>query len=107
MRNLNFFEKNNSFCTNVNILKIYNLLNVQNFKLVELQKFIYFPSLFQSFNDDTDKKKIEFPVYKLNSLKFEKNEYANIESFFKTLVQHDNVNFSKVSNLLFKNENLS
>jgi hypothetical protein len=74
---LNYLEKNNFNTNNSNNLKINHFLNNFKYGLKNFSKFLYFNNVLQLLNDDSDKKKIFYPIYKINNFFEEKAFLSN------------------------------
>jgi hypothetical protein len=67
---INFFKKNDLTGSTTNSLRILNFFKEYPSLLTNFNKFLYFPSINQLLNDDSDKKKILHPMYKINNIFF-------------------------------------
>jgi hypothetical protein len=71
----NYFKKNNNSHLNVDSLRIQSIFNkLNNFKL---NNPIIYPNTLSLFNDDSDKKKITYPINKIFNNKFSKVNLNN------------------------------
>ena len=100
LKSLNFFQKNDFKFSTINNLRINNYFN----NLKTLQKFLYYPNFIQLINDDSDKKKLNYPIFKINNL-INNTNLNNFKTFSQILVKHDlNIlNYSQ-KNDLFNNK---
>jgi len=70
-----------------------NSLISKKTNLKSLTRFLYFPDMTQILNDDSDRKKMRYPMLKINALLNKKVKFNNIENIFKTISDHDVVIF--------------
>lgn len=100
----NFFEKN-QVQFSINNLLISKFFDIYFYNLNNLQKLIYFPNINQILNDDSDKKKVYYPIYKLHKI-FKKSTFlGNSDNFFKFYSTHDVNNLKLEGFDLFVNTN--
>lgn len=96
--NLNYFYKNN-LNLNINLINIIGYID-KNKTLTEqfsLSNFIFYNNFLNKINDNTDKKKLIYPIQKLFNLNFKKNYFFEKNNFS---------NYTKISDLFFfKNSN--
>jgi hypothetical protein len=96
---LNFFEKENEIKGSLSIFNLITALSFNLFKNQEFTKFLYFSELTQEFNDDSDKKKTIYPMYKLTNIFKHKVNATQNESFYNLISSHDMIsNNSNLSN---------
>jgi hypothetical protein len=95
----NFFRKNKNTDSNLIQFKIIQLFTTDYLSKFVLSKFFYFSTLNETFNDDSDKKKIMYPLFKITNV------------FKNKLNLIDNSNISKfpftqdVENIIIENQN--
>jgi hypothetical protein len=78
----------------------------QNLKMLPF--FLFYPNSLSLFNDDSDKKKIKFPLYKIFNNLILQNNYHNNDTFLKTDVESDFSSLNSPStNNKFNNVNLT
>ena len=66
---------------------------------------MYYPNFIQLINDDSDKKKLNYPIFKINNL-INNTNLNNFKTFSQILVKHDlNIlNYSQKNNLFNNKE---
>jgi len=77
--NLNFFKKNNNLSTTSNSLRInsiFNKLHSDN-NLNFFNNSLSFSNFISSINDNSDKPKLNYPMYKLFNTKLKQNKFYN------------------------------
>jgi len=94
VKSLNFFNKNTLVTGTVDSLRISKFFQSNTKNYNSLQKFIYFPDLNQLLNDDSDKKKLRYPLYKINNLYDGYGRILNVNEFYKSLMTHDLLSLS-------------
>lgn len=108
LNSINFFKKNSLIDSTTNSLRILNFFKDYSLFLKSFNKFLYFPNISQMFNDDSDKKKLFYPTYKINNIFKKEGNFNNIQFLFKTFLKHDLNSFSEsFNNDLFDNKNLT
>ena len=83
--NYSFFKKTPSSHLTDNSLRISNLIKNVNtsYSLDSLNKAFLYPNSISLINDDSDKKKINYPIYKLFNNKLDKNDFNNFNNLNK------------------------
>jgi len=103
----NYFKKNNNSHLNVDSLRIQSIFNnLNNFKL---NNSIIYPNTLSLFNDDSDKKKITYPIYKIFNNKFSKINLNNTNDLNKLNYWNDSSILdtnSEVRNFFFNKNNI-
>lgn len=105
----NFFKKNEVITTSDNSIRVSNLIKNINtsYSLDSLNKFMLYPNSSSLINDDSDKKKITYPVYKLFNAKLNQNDFNNFTNLNKlTSMSEISVidNNSELRNSLFNEQ---
>lgn len=57
LKNITYFEKTPGLVLNIDYQRLMNFFNFNSFKLLQLKKIAYYPSVLDSINGDSDKKK--------------------------------------------------
>jgi len=86
---LNFFAKPNTSSSELHAFRLLKLLSFHEKYQTALEKFNYFPSFLEILNDDSDKKKLHYPIYKIINTFNKKNLLLNLEEMYKFANQHD------------------
>ncbi len=83
--NQNFFKKNNNITLSNDSLHLSNLFKSlhSSYELNSLNKSLLYPNFISLINDDSDKKKLNFPMYKLFNNKLGNNSFHNLNSLNK------------------------
>jgi hypothetical protein len=83
--NNSFFKKNQNISTSDNSLRVSNLIkNINhNYSLNSLNQTVLYPDSTSLINDDSDKKKTQYPLYKLFNAKLSKNDFNNFTNLNK------------------------
>ena len=96
--NLNYFSKNN-LNFNLNLLKINNFFfkNSAGVDKFFFSNFIFYNNYLNKINDNTDKKKLFYPIFKLFNANFKKNYFFQYNNFVFT-TDNDDLKLFKKSN---------
>jgi hypothetical protein len=83
--NQNFFKKNTNINLSNDTLRLNNVFKsfFNSYELNSLTKSLLYPNFLSLINDDSDKKKLDFPIYKLFNNKFNNNNFYNLKSLNK------------------------
>lgn len=108
---LNFFQNKNINNFNINLLKHESILNKNNKNKTQesFSNFLIHNSYLNKINDNTDKKKLFYPLYKQFNLIFKKNNFSNLNDTNKLINFNDLTSFLNFNetNLNFNNKNLN
>jgi len=77
-------------------MRVYDLFFKKFSTYTNINKFIYFPNFLQLLNDDSDKKKIKHPFYKLNVTLKKYSNFSNLNVFSKIFSANDVSNFYEI-----------
>ena len=82
LSNLNYFKKNNNSSVTNLFLKTNNVFNklFSDNSLIFLNNSLTYSNFIANINDDSDKAKINHPLYKLFNNKFKKNNFYNFNN---------------------------
>lgn len=109
--NLNFFKKNNNLSTTSNSLRINNIFNKlhSDNNLNFFNNSLSFSNFISSINDNSDKPKLNYPMYKLFNTKLKQNKFYNYGNLNKLNSYNDLslLDFNDESKNFFLNNNLS
>lgn len=105
--NLNFFKKITNLTHLNHSLRLFPLINdyLNNSSLNSYSNFINFSKALSSINDDTDKKNIKYPLFKLFNLKL-KTKIIKYQNYFNTNNGSDfnlNPKLNEITNFFNKN----
>lgn len=89
-QNLNFFRKLNNLKFETNSLRLNPLFNqyFNNTNLNSYGNIVFFNKFMSLINDNSDKKNVHYPIYKLFNLKFKKKIFGNDNNFSLNVVNN-------------------
>lgn len=104
-----FLKKNNNVALSSNSLRLNNLFNELHSQssLNFFNKTLLYPNHLSTINDNSDKKKINFPMYKLFNSKLNKNNLYNLNNLNKLNELNDLYLFDnndEIKNNFFNNQ---
>lgn len=108
---INNFQNKNINTFDINLIKNISIIDKNNkTKNKEIfNNFLTYTSYLNKINDDSDKKKIFYPIYKQFNLIFKKNKFSNAHNIGKLNNFNDlnSLSFFNETNLNFNNKNIN